>query len=854
MSNKFIKTTILVISIVVLTTIVSLVMNDNNPIKKEKSENDTLLSNEQVDTPQFKPVSVHDPSIIKADDMYYVFGTHIEAAKSKDLMNWTRFTNGYATTNNKLYGNLPENLAESFQWAGQDDADSKGGFAVWAADIFWNDNYVNGDGTKGAYMIYYSVSSTYIRSAIGYAVSKNIEGPYQYVDTVVYSGFTQDEAYDKNSKVDKKWTNTNIQSLIDQGSLTGANDDWFNRDDSYNNQIYPNAIDANLFYDTKGKLWMVYGSWSGGIFALEIDEETGQGIYPGVDGETEDGRLIDSYFGTKISGGYGESGEGPYVIYDEETKYFYLYVTYGWLGADGGYNMRVFRSKSPIGPYLDAKGQNAVLSRGASNVLYGNKLMGNFLFDRKLGEPGKGIGVGYVSPGHNSVLYDEQLDKKFIAFHTRFPNRGEAFGTRVHPLFMNKSDWPVVAPYSYTTRDELSKVTNDEITGSYKFINHGKDTTDRIKKSELVVLNDNSTISGAFDGTWKKVDDYYVELKINKFTYEGVFVKQWDPASEQYVMTFTAVSNEGVTVWGSKMPIFSDEDVVSRIVDDLKLKGTNNVTEDLELPTEAIQGTTITWESSDENIISSTGEVNRPDASSENVTATLTATVTKGDESKTKSFEVTILPNKKTELVAYFAFEDNLSDTAGDFGEGNVTGDRINNTGGSISYSPGESGKAAVFNGQSGVRLPSGLISSNSYSVSYWVNPEQITPFTTTFFGARNSENWISFVLNGPVDDNTMVWSGSSSWYDASTGLTVGKNKWTHLAMTVDSGKVSVYIDGNKKFTGDNFPNVFTSDGLTFGLGVNWWDPPFKGMIDELKIYQGVLSTSEIEGLANGNK
>ena len=35
-------------------------------------------------------VSVHDPSIIKNGDTYYVFGSHIDAAKSNDLQNWNR--------------------------------------------------------------------------------------------------------------------------------------------------------------------------------------------------------------------------------------------------------------------------------------------------------------------------------------------------------------------------------------------------------------------------------------------------------------------------------------------------------------------------------------------------------------------------------------------------------------------------------------------------------------------------------------------------------------------------------------------------------------------------------------------
>lgn len=380
--------------------------------------------NKKQDVPTFSNVSVHDPSIVKDGDTYYVFGSHIAAAKSKDLTNWTSFANGYTTPGNTLYGDLSKNLAGSFAWAGENDADSKGGFSVWAPDVFWNEHYVNKDGTKGAYMIYYSASSTYIRSAIGIAVAPNIEGPYQYVDTIVNTGFTKETAFDKNSKVDKKWTNTPIPQLINEGKLKGPRAGWFNADGSYANRVFPNAIDAAVFYDTDGRLWMTYGSWSGGIFLLELDKATGKPIYPGQDGTTEDGRLIDRYFGTKIAGGYGESGEGPYIEYNSKTGYYYLYVTYGGLAADGGYNMRLFRSKSPTGPYKDAKGQNAVLPANTKNAAYGNKLMGNFLFDSQIGDPGTGVGYGYVSPGHNSVYTDPATGQMFVVFHTRFPQQG----------------------------------------------------------------------------------------------------------------------------------------------------------------------------------------------------------------------------------------------------------------------------------------------------------------------------------------------------------------------------------------------------------------------------------------------
>ncbi len=396
---------------------------------------------DEQDAPAFSEVSVHDPSIVKDGDTYYVFGSHISAAKSKDLKNWTSFANGYTTPGNTLFGDLSKNLAGSFAWAGENDSDSKGGFSVWAPDVFWNEHYVNDDGTKGAYMIYYSASSTYIRSAIGVAVAPQIEGPYQYVDTIVYSGFTKETAYDKDSRVDKKWTNTPIQQLVDQGKLQGPRAGWFNVDGSYANKMFPNAIDPAIFYDTEGRLWMTYGSWSGGIFLLELDKATGKPIYPGRDGTTKDGRLIDRYFGTKIAGGYGESGEGPYIEYNKETGYYYLFVTYGGLASDGGYNMRLFRSKNPAGPYKDAKGQNAVLPANTKNAAFGNKLIGNFLFNSKIGDPGEGIGYGYVSPDHNSAYTDPDNGQMFVVFHTRFPQQGEKHELRIHQMFMNQEGW-----------------------------------------------------------------------------------------------------------------------------------------------------------------------------------------------------------------------------------------------------------------------------------------------------------------------------------------------------------------------------------------------------------------------------
>ncbi|MGP4039072.1 LamG-like jellyroll fold domain-containing protein [Gracilibacillus sp. D59] len=824
----------------------------------------TVLGEEQTntETKEFDRASVHDPSIIKAKDgTYYVFGSHIAVAKSTNLSNWNSIVDREYQTpeNNPIYGDLSSNLAESFKWAGEDDADSSGGYAVWAPDIFWNKDYVWEDGSTGAYMLYYSVSSTYIRSAIGIAVSKDIEGPFEYTDTVIYSGFTNYESYDNNSDVNKHWKNTNISNLIDEGTIGEVNPDWFTEEGNFNNALYTNAIDANILYDENGDLYMTYGSWSGGTFILELDKETGTPIYPGEDGETSDGRMIDRYYGTKIAGGYGRSGEGTYAVYDEETDYYYLYITYGGLASDGGYQMRQFRSKNIKGPYVDAAGNEAVFPEsfnlGVGNFPgnddhkeIGNKMMGNFLFKRDLGEEGSGIGTGYMAPGHNSYLIDDELGKEFIVTHTRFPKEGEMHQVRVHQTFKNSDQWPVPTPYHYAG-EEIEAVSESAVTGDYKYINHGKEITGELTESTWVKLNEDHTVTGAVTGTWKLYDNYRVELTVDGATYDGVFLRQYDPTSDKWVMTFSAMSSEGVVIWGSHVESKPDQEVVDGIKQELNESLPEQAISDITLQTLATQGTEITWESSHPEVISTEGVVNRPTFGSEDANVELTATIALGEITETLTVTVTVPAEEQGGLSAFYDFSDGLSDRSGNQEDATVTGNRIHNTGGEITFADGIVGQAAKFDGKSGLKLADGLIASDQYSISLWMKPEEITEFTTTFFGARTENNWISLVPN--AQNVTKVWShNGDDWYDATSDSIIPTGEWTHFAFTVNEGEAKVYINGEEKFSDTNFPDVFTTVDAQFSLGVNFWDTPFKGLMDEVRVYDGVvLPAEEVQAL-----
>ncbi len=496
-------------------------------------------------------VSVHDPSIIKNGDTYYVFGSHIDAARTKDLQNWTRFTNGYTRTNNVEFGDLSQNLKKAFAWAGEDLEDCEGGFSVWAPDVIWNPDFRNADGSKGAYVMYFCTTSTYIRSVICFATSKNIEGPYTFGDTLIYSGFTKNDQYVKSStkNVNKKYTSTNIDELVNSGDIT-MNDSWF-RGDEFNNQLFPNAIDPTIYYGSDGKMYMTYGSWSGGIFTIEINPETGKCIHPKT-GKTSDGRMVDSYFGTKIAGGYGKSGEGPFIEYNSDNGYYYLWTTYGGLQANGGYNMRVSRSKNPLGPYVDTAGRPAVLESNTNLDSIGLKVMGNYKFST--------LDTAYMAGGHNSVLRDDD-GKWYLFYHTRFNNGTEYHEVKVHEMFFNDEGWPVVTPFEFGG-DHISEGGYDEadITGDYEYINHGTATNGNVINYQKIKLNSDHTISGDVSGKWEQsADSAAAVITIENQKYSGYFIAAENEKGKK-VMSFTAVGNNNQTIWGAKNSEYTGSD------------------------------------------------------------------------------------------------------------------------------------------------------------------------------------------------------------------------------------------------------------------------------------------------------
>lgn len=752
--------------------------------------------------PVFVDAETHDPSLVTVGDEHYVFGSHLAAAKTDDFLQWEQVAN-HVTPDNPLFDDVTTELAETFAWAESD--------TLWAADVI----QLEADGKF--YMYYNACEGSSPRSALGVAVADSVDGPYEDLGILLRSGHRDGE---------------------------GPSEDGT----PYDPLVHPNAIDPDVFYDAEGRLWMVYGSFSGGIFILEMDPATGL-------------PLPDQGYGTHLTGGNHSRIEGPAMMYSPETEYYYLFTSFGGLDADAGYNMRVMRSKNPDGPFVDAVGHDMreVHSDPDLPVFddvtiepYGVKVMGNYLFQREVGAPGTGIGDGKVSPGHNTTYVDPETGEMLLIFHSRFPQQGERHQIRVHEMSMNADGWPVAAPYRYAGGNDTDKFLRKQLVGDYRFIEHDKTISPEIRTASTVTLRQNGTVTGAVDGRWRLYGKNRLHLDVDGHEYDGVVSREWEPTAGRWVTTFSVVGPEGVPLWGSARAPLSDQEVVDAVAADLTLPGTGAVVADLELPTVGTHGATITWTSSDESVVTADGAVTRPSEQEGDATVTLTATITSGDVTTTSEFELTVPATPEPGLVARYAFDGDLTATGG-AAAGTVTGERIDSVGGQVSFTDGVHGQAVHLDGASGVRLPDGLISGQDYTVSLWLRPERLTDYTTAFFGARDDVSWLSLVPSGWDEHHTMLWAGSTKYYDGLTGTQIPTGDWSHIAFTVETGgAVTIYLDGEVVHTGTGFPDVLTTDDGVFALGVNWWDTPFQGDVDDLQVYVGALTADQVATVADG--
>lgn len=293
-----------------------------------------------------------------------------------------------------------------------------------------------------------------------------------------------------------------------------------------------NAIDANIIEDNDSeKQYMVYGSFWGGCHILELDKKTGLAREKGF------GQCI-----ARRPLWCDGSIEGPYIIYNPNTKYYYLFVSYGSLNSD--YNIRVGRSLSVTGPYLDHNGRDMTDLEDYDNTL-GYMLACGYSFHE---------GTGYMAPGHNSVLRDFD-GEWYLVHHIREKNFKSLDISTMHvrKLLWSDDGWPLASPEIYSG-EKLQPLMPENIAGKYERIRLTPAVPQGMQTSTTMELRSDGTVSLGISikAHWEMIDEYTITISYAKTVETYKVIAAWDYQLWKPTLAITGKDNTGICLWGKK--------------------------------------------------------------------------------------------------------------------------------------------------------------------------------------------------------------------------------------------------------------------------------------------------------------
>lgn len=184
-----------------------------------------------------------------------------------------------------------------------------------------------------------------------------------------------------------------------------------------------NSIDATVFVED-GRVYMIWGSFRG-LYGLELSSD-GLSLKDGTNAVNTKIHIA----GLDTSTGWnGSTYEAPYVI--KKDGYFYMFVSSGTCcnGFQSTYNVRVGRSLSPLGPYVDSTGQSMLGTNRGHRVVDGSTY--------------------FAGPGHNAIIMDDNEDY-FMIYHAYDKSEAPKYGNSprrslmIDKLVWDEDGWPSV--------------------------------------------------------------------------------------------------------------------------------------------------------------------------------------------------------------------------------------------------------------------------------------------------------------------------------------------------------------------------------------------------------------------------
>lgn len=473
---------------------------------------------------QWNLANIHDPTVVKAaDGYYYMYQTdasygnahvghgHFHGRRSLDLVNW-EYLGGTLMVDQPQWA--LDSVNAYFARMGRAPVDKLTNMGYWAPVV----RKIHDD----LYRMYYCL----VPDEWAFIGMMETSDPA--------SNVWEDKGYVISSSSDK------AASAYGTGSQWGG---WF----------CFNAIDPTYEVTPDGRHWLIYGSWHTGIAAVEIAPETGKlKEYPGDPwqiGSTSAGAT--TRYGKRIytrqAGNRWQASEGPEVIYNPETRYYYMFLAYDELAV--AYNTRVCRSRSITGPYYGMDGANVTAGGDCYPVV-------THPYKFNLQIEADSIS-GWVGIAHCGVFTDGEGNWYYTS-QGRLPEgaRGNAYSNaimhgHIRRILWTESGWPVVLPERYAAVPQPS-ITQDELVGEWEHIFLQYSYQNQRTSSKLI-LNEDGTMSGALTGKWS----FDAENSILRLGTHKVCVAReldWEASPRKVTIVYAGYSNNGRnTFWGKKV-------------------------------------------------------------------------------------------------------------------------------------------------------------------------------------------------------------------------------------------------------------------------------------------------------------
>lgn len=441
--------------------------------------------------------NVHDPSFRQFGEYFYMYSTDAIYRENRKKAAELNVPIGYIQMRRSkdlvhwdfLGWAFPEIPQEAIDWV-RTNNNGKGATNIWAP-------YITKHGET--YRLYYCVSAFGKKTSyIGLAESRSPEGPWTQKGCVVKT----------------------------------------------NNESPMNAIDPTIVEDSEtGKSWMIYGSFFGGLYCVEIDPTSGL-----TKNENDMGHLVARRANYKK-----DNLEAAEIIYNPDLKEYFLFVSYDALMTT--YNIRVGKSKHPEGPYFDYFGKNMADTTDNFPIL-----IAPYKFENH---------SGWAGTGHCSVIRTDK-GKYFTAHQGRLSPRNELMVLHVRETFFTPDGWPVVSPERYA--GEISaKISKKNIPGRWEIIRVHEPLLHRSLEAGQVLWGEGETIKGEvnvsksyFFGKDEKINhegswDFDEKKQLLSIEIEGdsidnlIIFAGHDWEKQANTLMFTGLDCDGRAVWGKRI-------------------------------------------------------------------------------------------------------------------------------------------------------------------------------------------------------------------------------------------------------------------------------------------------------------